>query len=182
MKMRWRSGGIALVALAVLAVGMSEVGAAREPRAAWKGAETLQPIALAPSPERCGPPPVNLEGRFTGTGLDSVGGAFVVTASGCLDTEALRLFDLEATDTYSRSGASLKILPDDVELRLDPSTCIAVNRRPVPFKVGGGTGLLEDATGHGTFHIALSYPPCGGTDQPAHLWFKGKLHLQRAGA
>lgn len=170
---------VALMALVMLAGGTAAVGSSPTGERPWKGAETLQPVSFRPAPDRCGPPPTFLEGRFAGTGLDNVGGAFVVTASGCLDTQALRLFDLQATDTFTDSGASLTIRPEDVNLVLNPRTCVAVNRQPVPFTVEAGTGILEGATGQGTFHLALSYPPCGGAPLPAHIWFQGVLHLPR---
>ncbi|MDP8930927.1 MAG: hypothetical protein M3O70_20735 [Actinomycetota bacterium] len=168
---------VVLVVLVVLAVGTAQVGASPTREERWKGAETLELVTIGPALDRCGPPPIYLEGRFVGTGLDSIGGAFVVAASGCLDTQALRLFDLEATDTFTASGASLTIVPEDVDLDLNTSTCVAVNRQPVPFTVAAGTGALEGAAGHGTFDLALSYPPCGGAAQPAHVWFKGVLQL-----
>ena len=175
-----RSGWIVVgLLVAIFAVGTEQGGAARAASPAWKGAETLNPLSLAPAPLRCGPPPTYLEGRFAGSGLDSVGGAFTVTASGCLDTEKLRLFDMEATDTFVSSGDSIVILPGDVDLVLNADTCVAVNRRPVPFRTGSATGSLQGASGQGTFHIALSYPPCGGALLPAHVWFDGTLHVPR---
>ncbi len=65
----------------------------------WKGAETLNHVAAGPNLARCGAFPRNIEARFSGLGVDTEGGPYTVLASGCLDTEADLVFDLEATDT-----------------------------------------------------------------------------------
>lgn len=140
----------------------------------WKGAETMAPVALTPNLARCGPPPT-VEARFAGSGIDTEGGMFAVAASGCFDLDTLRIFDLEATDTYVQSRDTIRILPDDFTLRLDERTCVATNPQPVRFRVGGGTGRFANSGGGGTFDFALNHPPCNGLAQPAHIWFRGEV-------
>lgn len=139
----------------------------------WKGAESMSIVSLLPDLDRCGEPPVLLA-RFAGDGIDARFGAFTVVASGCLNPETLQVFDLEATDTFL-SGDSVLIAPDDATLSLDPQTCVATNVEPVPFDVAGGTGSLANATGGGTFDIALNWTPCNGLALPARVWFEGTV-------
>ncbi|HVL32134.1 MAG TPA: hypothetical protein VM600_00965 [Actinomycetota bacterium] len=160
----------------VFATSVSVWVTADEPAPAWKGAESMTPIAFAPNPERCGAPPV-LEGRFAGDGLDSRGGIFTVTASACFNTETLKVTDLEATDRFSAAD-TLLIKPADVVLVLDPVSCVATNRHATPFSVAGGTGRYDGASGSGTYHIALNWPACNGAAAPARVWFEGVLNLR----
>jgi hypothetical protein len=145
----------------------------------WKGAESLAPTGLVPNVQRCGPPPANLEGRFAGSGIDTAAGTFTVTASGCVNTDTLRVTDLEATDTYLNGDGTVRITPEDFALALDRETCVASSARPVAFRVAGGTGALAGATGGGHFQIALNWTPCNGRALPAHVWFDGQLHVPR---
>ena len=167
----------ALAALALIAVlGMIALPVAARPPA-WKGAETFSLLAAGPAPERCGPAPRFLEARFAGSGIDTAGGTFAVTASGCRDTVEQMLFDMEATDTFA--DGALHIAPDDVALVIDPATCVATNAHPVAFTVAGGTGRFAGATGRGTFDLAMTEPGCGAAPQPVHVWFSGRLQLPR---
>ncbi len=106
-------------------------------------------MTIGPNPARCVLFPRHLEAHFVGSVIDTRGGPYSVTASGCLDTEANVLFDLEATDTYLGSGDSLRIAPADVALDVDPATCTATNREPVRVVVTGGTGAYAGARGSG---------------------------------
>lgn len=167
--------GIAVAATAALVLG----GTATASRvvANWKGAESLTPVSLAPDLQRCGPPPANLEGQFTGTGVDTAGGRFTVTASGCLNLETRRVSDLVATDRFVRDGAEVFIDTDDFTLALDEDICTAFTQRPVEFRVAGGTGSLENARGNGHFDFAMTWPECGSTGAPAFVWFDGELRI-----
>jgi hypothetical protein len=144
-------------------------------REAWKGADSMTPIAIGPDISRCGPAPASLRAQFAGTGIDNTGGPYTVTASGCLNTETQRVSQLRATDTYIRSGDSVDIATDDFTLAVNPDTCVATNERPVRFTVAGGSGSLEDAGGQGRFHFAMPYPLCAGVTPPltAYVWFEG---------
>jgi hypothetical protein len=95
------AGGIAALAASL---PVSQALSARGPDE-WKGAESLRPLLIAPNPGRCGPAPVNLQAQFAGTGIDTNGGTYTVSASGCLNTHSRRVFDLHATDTYTHSGS-----------------------------------------------------------------------------
>lgn len=142
----------------------------------WKGAQTMAPAGLTPAPDRCGDPPVNVEMRLVGNGIDTAGGTFVALASICLNTETMEVFDLESTDTYTSSGDGISIIPGDFVLVVDPDTCVGTNAEPVPFTVTGGTGAFA-GTGGGFYHFALNWPPCNGRAQPAHIWFDGTLDV-----
>lgn len=145
-------------------------------RPGWKGAETFAPTSIGPNPSRCGDFPRNLQASFAGSGIDTLGGPFTVSVSGCLDTETNVLTDLESTDTYLRSGDALRVEPGDVALHVDPTTCVATNRVPVPFDVVGGTGAYAGARGGGHYDIAFTLPTCPGPQQAVHVWFGGHLH------
>lgn len=147
-------------------------GASNGSVSSWKGAESMALVGLAPSPERCGQPPV-LEATFIGDGIDSLGGLFTVVASGCLNQSTLQMTDLTATDHFV--DGTLLILPGNVTLTLDPQTCVASNAAAVPFSVGDGTGRFEGASGSGTYHLALNWAPCNGIAAPARVWFEGSL-------
>ena len=167
-----------LVALGLVIGGAPGAPAARK-KAHWKGAETFEQTSVAPNPGRCGAFPPNVEATFAGSGVDTVGGAFDVRVSACLDTGALHIFDLEATDIYVQSGDSIEIAPDDFTLVLDPATCTATNSRPVRFRVAGGTGAYEGARGGGTSDFALNWGPCNGLVTPTYLWFRGHIKTVR---
>lgn len=163
--------------LVAAAAGLAVISPGAEPATArsvpdWKGAEQMALLALVPAPDRCG---AALQANLAGHGLDTAGGAFAVTASACLDADALTLTDLEATDRYTSGAGSVHIAPGDVALQLDPTTCVATNAQPVPYTVAGGTGAFDGATGQGSFDIALAWPPCGAAPQPAYVWFSGEL-------
>jgi hypothetical protein len=164
----------AVVTLASVVTGASQPVSAERPD--WKGAETFAPVSIGPNPVRCGVLPRQLEARFLGSGIDTSGGPYTVSASGCLDSEANVLFDLEATDTYLRTGDSLRIAPADVALDVNPVTCTATNREPVRFDVAGGTGAYAGASGGGSYDIAFTLPTCPGPQTAVHVWFRG--HLQ----
>jgi hypothetical protein len=170
---------IAMVTVLVAVLGMPALvgpvpaaGAVRG--AAWKGAETLTPVALIPNFGRCGSLP-NLEARYAGVGIDTGGGAFSVIASGCLNLGALRVFDMEVTDTYTATLDRVRIEPDDFTLVLDSATCVASNPVPIAFRVAGGTGRFKGARGGGHFDFALNHPACNGLVIPAHIWFHGQI-------
>ena len=165
---------VILVVLILGVFGMGVSGGAEQ--TTWKGAQTMAPGGLAPSPDRCGEPPTNVQLNLLGNGIDTVGGTFVVVASLCIDLDAMDVFDLEATDIYT-SGESISIVPGDFSLELDAETCVATNAQPVPFSVGAGTGSFAGAEGGGTYHFALNWPPCNGLAQPAHIWFDGTLEV-----
>jgi hypothetical protein len=160
-----------VVALVGGIFGATSVAAAR--LNGWKGAETFTQTTLTPNPPRCGPPP-NVEATFAGSGVDTVGGSFLVTVSGCLNTATLEAFDLAATDTYIHTDGSVDIAPDDFALVLDPETCVATNTTPVRFTVVGGTGAYKGARGVGHFDFAVNWTPCNGLAQPTHVWFRGR--------
>lgn len=141
----------------------------------WKGAETFTQTSLVPNPTRCGAAPPSLQATFAGTGVDTAGGTFTVTTSGCLNTETMRISDLEATDTYVGGAGSVLIAPDDFTLVVDPETCVGTNEAPVAFRVAGGTGEYEGARGGGHFDFALNWTPCNGVTQPTHVWFRGTI-------
>jgi hypothetical protein len=163
------TGAVALGAHA----GTADAGA-RE----WKGAETFAPVTIAPDIARCGQFPRHVSARFVGSGIDTVGGPFVVRASGCLDTQANVLSDLEATDTYLRGG-SIRIRPDDAVLHVDRATCVATNVAPVPFTTAGGSGAFANARGEGHYDLAFTLPTCVGPQQVVHIWFHGTIDAGR---
>jgi hypothetical protein len=165
-----------LVALSGL-VFLGGVHVATALEQAWKGAETFAPVTIGPNEARCGAFPRNVEARFAGSGIDTNGGPFAVTASGCLDTEAAVVSHLEATDTYARTGDAVQIVPADAVLSVNAETCVATNVDPVPFSVGGGTGRYANASGSGTYDLAFPMPGCAGPPQTVHVWFTGSLSL-----
>lgn len=175
---RWaaRSSAVVMAAcLAAITLGPLGALAAKADRHSWKGAESFTPVQVGPNPSRCGPFPQNLEARFAGSGIDTNGGPFSVTASGCLDTVANVLSSLEATDTYLDTGDAVLIAPGDVALTVDPTTCVATNRQPVHFDVAGGTGRYAGARGDGTYDLAFTLPSCAGAQQSVYVWFRGRL-------
>ena len=100
-----------------------------------------------------------------------------MTASGCLDTEAVVLSELSAVDTYLRTGDSVHIAPGDAALSFDPATCVAATTSPVPFTLAGGTGRYAGASGSGTYETVFTMPNCLGPQQSVHIWFEGSLDL-----
>lgn len=169
---------IVLVSVVLPTVGTGTGNRAEADPVQWKGAETFSPVTVGPNPTRCGAAPPNVFAVFAGNGVDSRGGVFEVNASGCMNLDTLRLFNLEATDTFVRTGEQIFIAPADVTLTLNQDSCIATNDGPVPFTVAGGTGRYKDATGRGTFDVAMNHPPCNGLVHPVHVWFKGELNLR----
>ncbi len=167
--------GITAGVVTLAGVVIGPTGWASAERPGWKGAETLAPVGIGPDLARCGVFPRHLEAHFVGSGLDTAGGPYAVSASGCLDSEANVLFDLEATDTYLGTGHSLRIAPADVALDVNPATCTATNGAPVRFAVAGGTGAYAGATGGGSFDIAFTLPTCPGPQTAVHIWFRGQL-------
>lgn len=175
MRLRFPAA-LAGAAAAILMFSTATAGAGSR---TWKGAETFAPVRVGPGLARCGAFPRNLEAHFAGSGIDTFGGPFVVTASGCLDTQAMVLSDLEATDTYLRGGDSVHIAPDDAALDFDPATCTASTSRPLRFVVAGGTGALAGARGGGTYDLAFTLPTCVGPQQIVHVWFRGTIAARR---
>lgn len=123
--------------------------------------------------------PRHLEAHFAGSGIDTLGGPFLVTASGCLATQANVLSQLEANDTYLGSGDSIRIDPADAVLDFDPVTCTASTARPLPFDVVGGTSALADARGGGLYNLAFTLPTCLGPQQVVHVWLHGTVDQGR---
>ena len=175
MRTRRSAAAVLTVAVIALALGASATAGA-DPRP-WHGAETFAPVRIGPGVERCGAFPRHLEAQFAGSGIDSFGGPYAVTASGCLDTDTMVLSDLEATDTYVGSGDSVRIAPADAPLHFDPATCTATNTRPLRFDVVGGTGALTGARGGGQYDLAFTLPTCPGPQQVVHVWFHGTIHV-----
>lgn len=141
----------------------------------WKGAETFSLIGAAPNVTRCGAFPENIELTFAGSGIDTEGGMFNVTASGCTNSATNRIFDLKATDSYVKSGDQVFIAAGEFVQVIDQETCVATNEHPVAFSVAGGTGGHAGATGQGRFNFAMNQTTCNGLVQPAHVWFKGMI-------
>lgn len=164
-----------VVVIAVAGTALQGPGSAAPSDADWKGAETFTQTTLVPNPTRCGATPPNVEATFIGNGVDTTGGAFLVTVTACLNTETLRVSDLDATDTYVHTQGSVFIAPDDFSLVVDPETCVAANDAPVQFRVVGGTGKYENARGSGQFDFAANWTPCNGLTQPTHVWFRGTI-------
>lgn len=127
---------VALI-VALPSVLTSPDGSAGAESVPWKGAETLSPVTLGADPVRCGPAPPNVFAVFAGSGIDSKAGVFEVQVSGCMNLDTLRLFNLEATDTFVGTGDSIVVAPGEFTLSLDESTCVATNARPVSFTVTG---------------------------------------------
>lgn len=180
MQRRCALAGAGLAAMTALGVGAS---ATATTVTTWKGGDSLVLTALVPDPARCGTPspgtPI-LEARLTGTGIDTAGGAFAVTASACFNTETLRVTDLRATDRFtsgSAQGATITIASDDFTFVRNDAAGVIYSRRPVSFRVAEATRSLAGTRGQGHYEIALSWPPSGGLPQPAHVWFEGELHM-----
>jgi hypothetical protein len=140
----------------------------------YKGTASLNVIAVAPNPERCGDPPT-FELTFEGSGLDTAGGITSIEASACQNVATGEVFDLVAVDTYP-DGDTINIVSDSFYFVLDPETCVSTNIHPVRFDVDGGTGIFEGIAGGGKYDIAFNDPSCNGEVTPAFISFRGHLH------
>ncbi|HEX6043759.1 MAG TPA: hypothetical protein VFZ22_04665 [Pyrinomonadaceae bacterium] len=143
----------------------------------WKGAESFSLTGAGPNVARCGSFPENIELSFSGTGIDTQGGLFNVTASGCTNTVTNEIFDLKATDTYVQSGDQIFIEADSFVQVINPVNCVAANSHAVTGRVAGGTGAYAGVTGHAKFNFANNLTPCNGQNAPAHVWFEGVVML-----
>lgn len=137
----------------------------------YKGSEALDLVAVAPNPARCGDFP-NFEAQFEGQGIDTAGGIFDVTASGCQNIQTGKVFDLVAVDTYA-DGSTVTIEASTFFFQFDPSTCVSTNALPVPYEIADGTGQFATVTGGGFFNIANNDPSCNGEIAPGFVWFGG---------
>jgi len=169
---------VALVGLASLA-GYSKGATSQAAKmddgvnANWRGTESFSLTNAGPNVARCGAFPENIELSFSGSGIDTEGGAFNVTASACTNTTTNEIFDLKATDTYVPSGDQVFIEADSFVQVINPANCVATNSHAVMGRVAGGTGARAGATGHARFHFANNVTPCNGQNAPAHVWFEG---------
>jgi len=145
--------------------------------AQWKGMESFSLTNAGPNVARCGAFPENIELTFAGSGIDTEGGVFNVTASACTNTITNLIFDLKATDKYVQSGDEIFIEADSFVQVINPANCVATNSHPVPARVAGGTGGRAGATGNARFHFANNLTPCSGQNAPAHVWFEGVVML-----
>lgn len=145
--------------------------------AQWKGMESFSLTNAGPNVARCGAFPENIELTFAGSGIDTEGGVFNVTASACTNTITNLIFDLKATDKYVQSGDEIFIEADSFVQVINPANCVATNSHPVPARVAGGTGGHAGATGNARFHFANNLTPCNGQNAPAHVWFEGVVML-----
>ena len=173
---------IALVGLALLAGfvnGGTSKAAMREDRvnADWRGTESFSLTNAGPNVARCGAFPENVELTFSGSGIDTEGGLFNVTASACTNTTTNEIFKLTATDTYQQSGDQVFIEADSFVQVINPANCVATNSHAVMGRITGGTGGHAGATGHARFHFVNNLTPCNGQNVPAHVWFDGVAML-----
>lgn len=143
----------------------------------WRGTESFGLTNAGPNVARCGAFPENIELTFAGSGIDTDGGAFNVTASACTNTTTNEIFDLKATDTYVQSGDQVFIESDSFVQVINPANCVATNSHAVMGRVTGGTGGHAGATGHARFHFANNITPCNGQTADAHVWFDGVIML-----
>ena len=143
----------------------------------WRGTESFSLTNAGPNVARCGAFPENIELTFSGSGIDTEGGLFNVTASACTNTNTNLIFDLKATDTYPQSGDQLFIEADPFVQVINPANCTATNSHAVMGRVAGGTGGHAGATGHARFHFVNNLAPCNGQNAPAHVWFEGVVML-----
>ena len=169
---------IALVGLASLAgypTGRTSQAAKMDDgvNADWRGTESFSLTNAGPNVARCGAFPENIELSFAGSGIDTEGGAFNVTASACTNTTTNEIFDLKATDTYVQTGDQVFIEADSFVQVINPANCVATNSHAVMGRVAGGTGSKAGAKGHARFHFANNVTPCNGQNAPAHVWFEG---------
>ena len=143
----------------------------------WKGTESFSLTNAAPNVARCGAFPENIELTFSGSGIDTQGGLFNVTASACTNTTTNEIFDLKATDTFVQSGDQIFIEADSFVQVINPANCVATNSHPVPARVAGGTGALAGATGNARFNFTNNLAPCNGQNAEAYVWFEGVVML-----
>lgn len=143
----------------------------------WKGAESFSLTGAGPNVARCGAFPENIELSFAGSGIDTEGGLFDVTASACTNTVTNEIFDLKATDKYVQSGDEVFIEADSFVQVINPANCVASNSHAVMGRVTGGTGGHAGASGQARFHFATNLTPCNGQNVPAHVWFDGVVML-----
>lgn len=173
---------IALVGLTSLVSYLSsETSKAAMPEdrvnAHWRGTESFSLTNAGPNVARCGAFPENIELSFSGSGIDTEGGLFNVTASACTNTTTNLIFDLKATDQYVQSGDQVFIEADSFVQVINPANCTATNSHAVMGRVAGGTGGHAGATGHARFHFVNNLAPCNGQNAPAHVWFEGVVTL-----
>jgi hypothetical protein len=166
---------IGLVSLAgYLSGGTSNAAALDGPvNANWRGTESFSLTNAGPNVARCGEFPENIELSFAGSGIDTEGGLFNVTASTCTNTITNLIFDLKATDTYVQSGDQVFIEADSFVQVVNPANCVATNSHAVMGRVAGGTGGRAGASGHAKFHFANNVTPCNGQNAEAQVWFEG---------
>jgi len=157
--------------VAVLLLGASPVSASHQGAMAYKGAETLELVSVAPNVARCGAAP-NVEATFEGQGIDTAGGVFTVDASGCQNPTTGQIFDLVAVDSYA-TGDSVTIAASSFFLVFDPQICVSATAGPVAYTVAGGTGAFAGATGGGVFEFISNDPSCSGVLAPAFVAFAG---------
>ena len=143
----------------------------------WRGTESFSLTNAGPNVARCGAFPENIELSFAGSGIDTEGGLFDVTASACTNTTTNEIFNLKATDTYVQSGDQVFIEADAFVQVINPANCTATNSHAVMGRVAGGTGGHAGATGHARFHFVNNLTPCNGQNAPAHVWFEGVVML-----
>lgn len=170
------SGPLALGVAASLLLGANVVSAGHDDddeAQRYKGSESLALVSVAPNLERCGDFP-NFEAVFEGQGIDTAGGVFTVTASGCQNVATGLVFDLTAVDTYA-NGDTVNIVADEFYFVFDPQTCVSTNDEPVRYWIDGGTGAFAGADGGGKFEIASNDPSCNGVLAPAFVWFRGRV-------
>jgi hypothetical protein len=141
--------------------------------AKWKGIERFGLTNAGPNVARCGAFPQNVELTFSGSGIDTEGGVFNVSASACTNTTTNEIFDLKATDTFVASGDQLFVEADSFTQIINPENCVATNSHAVTGRVAGGTGAYAGATGQARFHFANNVTPCNGQTADAHVWFEG---------
>lgn len=174
---------LALAAVVLPSVAVASGGNPDPKVRPWKGAESFAPVVLGPNPAYCDGrlPPEAVFGVFEGSGVDTEG-LFNAKVTGCLNLKTNELFNLYAVDTFvggkdvTGKTDSVNVVPDDFTLQVDSAKCVATNAHPVAFTVEGGTGRFEGATGQGTFHFAMNYPPdCNALVHPAQVWFEGHL-------
>lgn len=141
--------------------------------AKWKGIESFGLTNSGPNVARCGAFPENVELTFSGSGIDTEGGVFNVSASACTNTTTNEIFDLKATDTYVQSGDQLFIEADSFVQVVNSANCVATNSHAVTGRIAGGTGAYAGVKGHARFHFANNVTPCNGQNADAHVWFEG---------
>ena len=168
---------LALITLAALISGTSVTATMLDDKVNphYKGGSSFNLAGPGPNVARCGAFPENVELSFTGAGIDTEGGYNTAVFSACTNTTTNEVFDLKATDTYAGSGDSVFVEGDRFVLAPNPAICAASNAHGVPFRVAGGTGIYEGATGTGHFNITSNLIPCNGLTPPSQVWFEGVI-------